>query len=94
MGDGNIRLKHVRAHTHMRAHQKQYNNRIPIQLKENSRALAREFGATLVSLDKRFASASTKREPAFWAPDGVHPSEAGNTLIAQAWLQAVGVRVR
>jgi lysophospholipase L1-like esterase len=58
------------------------------------RALAREFGATLVALDKRFTAASMKREPAFWAQDGVHPSEAGNTLIAQAWLQAVGVRVR
>lgn len=58
------------------------------------RALAREFGATLAPLDKRFKEASKKREPAFWAPDGVHPSEAGNTLIAQAWLQAVGVRVR
>ena len=26
--------------------------------------------------------------------DGVHPSEAGHTLIAQAWLEAVGVKVQ
>ncbi|MFO7166763.1 MAG: SGNH/GDSL hydrolase family protein [Chloroflexota bacterium] len=54
------------------------------------RDLAREFGALLVPLDGIFASASTRREPAFWAPDGVHPSQAGHALIAQAWLAAVG----
>jgi len=53
------------------------------------RKLAREFEATLVPLDGIFAQASTRREPAFWAPDGVHPTPAGHALIAQAWLRAV-----
>ena len=53
------------------------------------RELAREFGAILVPLDGVFAQASTRREPAFWAPDGVHPTPAGHALIAQAWLKAV-----
>ncbi len=57
-------------------------------------ALAKEFDAILVPLDRLFREASTKREPAFWAPDGVHPSPAGNALIAQAWLRVVGVQIR
>ncbi|MBA9084200.1 lysophospholipase L1-like esterase [Fontibacillus solani] len=54
------------------------------------RELAREFGAVLVPLDGLFAEASTKADPAFWTPDGVHPSPAGHGLIAEAWLKAVG----
>jgi acyl-CoA thioesterase I len=54
-----------------------------------ARALAREVGAHFVPLDGLFAAASTQREPAFWLPDGVHPSPAGHALIAQAWLRAV-----
>ncbi|MBN1582941.1 MAG: SGNH/GDSL hydrolase family protein [Anaerolineae bacterium] len=53
------------------------------------RKLAREFGAILVPLDGVFAQASTRREPEFWAPDGVHPTQAGHALIAQAWLRAI-----
>ncbi|MGC9452230.1 MAG: SGNH/GDSL hydrolase family protein [Oceanipulchritudo sp.] len=54
------------------------------------RHLAREYGATYVPLDGIFAAASTRQEPAFWAPDGVHPSPAGHALIARSWLEAVG----
>jgi len=31
-----------------------------------------------------------RREPVFWAMDGVHPLSAGHALIAQSWLKAVG----
>lgn len=54
------------------------------------RRLAREFGALLIPLDGLFAQAATRREAAFWAEDGVHPTPAGHALIAQAWLRAVG----
>ncbi|MNO37109.1 GDSL-like Lipase/Acylhydrolase [compost metagenome] len=54
------------------------------------RELAREFGAALVPLDGLFAQASTKAASAFWTPDGVHPSPAGHSLMAEAWLKAVG----
>jgi lysophospholipase L1-like esterase len=54
------------------------------------RRLAREFDALYVPLDGLFAAAATRREPAFWLPDGVHPTPAGHALIAQAWLKAVG----
>ena len=53
------------------------------------RALALEYRAALVPLDSLFAQAACRREPAFWAADGVHPSPAGHALIAQAWLEAV-----
>lgn len=55
-----------------------------------ARELAREYQAVFVPLDGEFAAVAVKREPAFWLPDGVHPSLAGHALIAQAWLQAVG----
>ncbi|MHC4592324.1 MAG: SGNH/GDSL hydrolase family protein [Planctomycetota bacterium] len=54
------------------------------------RKLAREFGALLVSLDGVFAEACARREPEFWAADGVHPSPAAHALIARVWLQTVG----
>jgi acyl-CoA thioesterase I len=54
------------------------------------RSLSREFGAIYVPLDGLFAAAATRHEPAFWAPDGVHPTAAGHALIAEAWLSAVG----
>jgi len=54
------------------------------------RELAREFEALYIPLDGLFATASAYRPPAFWAPDGVHPSAEGHALIAEAWLRAVG----
>lgn len=54
------------------------------------RSLAREFDALLVPLDGLFAAASTRKPPAYWAEDGVHPTPAGHALIAEAWLEAIG----
>jgi len=54
------------------------------------RRLAREFDAVYVPFDGAFAQAAALAEPAFWAPDGVHPSPAGHALMARTWLQAVG----
>jgi lysophospholipase L1-like esterase len=53
------------------------------------RELALEFNALLVPMDGLFAEAASRREPAFWAADGVHPSAAGHALIARAWLRTV-----
>ncbi|WP_314586276.1 SGNH/GDSL hydrolase family protein [Paenibacillus terrigena] len=53
------------------------------------RDLAAEFEAIYIPLDGIFAQHSTQTPPAYWAEDGVHPSVAGNGLIARAWLQAV-----
>jgi acyl-CoA thioesterase I len=53
------------------------------------RELAVEFNAKLIPFDGLFAQACTRREAAFWAPDGVHPSLPGHAFMAQAWLEAV-----
>ncbi|MHB0912894.1 MAG: SGNH/GDSL hydrolase family protein [Armatimonadota bacterium] len=54
------------------------------------RKLAAEYGAILVPLDTITREAAERREPSFWALDGVHPTPAGHALITQAWLRAVG----
>jgi acyl-CoA thioesterase I len=51
--------------------------------------LATEVGAVHLPLTRLFADACERAEPAWWAPDGVHPSAAGHGLIAEAWLDAV-----
>jgi lysophospholipase L1-like esterase len=55
-----------------------------------ARKLAIEFGAIYVPFDGLFAAVCTKREASFWAPDTVHPSDAGHALMAKAWIEAVG----
>jgi len=54
-----------------------------------ARRLARKYEALYVPMDGIFAAAAARREPAFWAPDGVHPTPAGHALIARSWLTAV-----
>ncbi|MFC7677889.1 SGNH/GDSL hydrolase family protein [Paenibacillus sp. GCM10028914] len=58
------------------------------------RELAAEFDALLVPLDGLFAAAAARREPAYWAPDGVHPSPAGHALIARAWMETMGIGLK
>ncbi len=55
------------------------------------RALAQEFGVTYLPMDGIFASAACHTGLSFWASDGVHPTNAGHSLIARTWLQAVGL---
>lgn len=52
------------------------------------RDLAIDYDAALVPLDGLFAAACSWRPAGFWAEDGVHPTEAGHRLIADAWLHA------
>ncbi len=58
------------------------------------RELAAEFDALLVPLDGLFAAAAARREPAYWTPDGVHPTPAGHALIAQAWMETMGIGLK
>jgi lysophospholipase L1-like esterase len=50
------------------------------------RRLAQEFGATLVAADGLMAQAASASSPQEWTTDGVHPTYAGNALLARAWL--------
>jgi len=53
------------------------------------RKLALEYGGAYVPLDGLFAAAQTKKEAAWWAYDGVHPTGAGHALIADAFMKTV-----
>ena len=55
-----------------------------------ARSLAEEFDAIYVPLDSLLAQAASRQPPAYWSEDGVHPTDAGHRLIAEAWLDAVG----
>jgi len=54
-----------------------------------ARSLAREFGAVYIPFDGLFAENCMKKEPAFWAADGVHPTQAGHAFMARTWLKTV-----
>ena len=54
-----------------------------------AKAVAQEFGAAFVPLQRLFDEASRQAPPAYWAADGVHPTAAGHQLIADAWLEAM-----
>ena len=53
------------------------------------RELAREFNTEFIPLDGIFARAAVKKEPKYWAEDGVHPTAAGHALIAENWLKII-----
>jgi lysophospholipase L1-like esterase len=51
------------------------------------RKLAKKYNTDLVPLDKIFHEACSLKSPEYWAPDGVHPSPEGHTLIAISWIK-------
>jgi lysophospholipase L1-like esterase len=53
------------------------------------RNLALEFADVYIPLDGLFASASCRQKPEYWSGDGIHPSDAGHMLIADAWLEGI-----
>lgn len=52
--------------------------------------LAREYKTLLLSAESLFAKASINIEPSFFSVDGVHPSDAGHSLLALEWLKTTG----
>jgi lysophospholipase L1-like esterase len=52
--------------------------------------LAVEFGAALVRTQAAFDEAMRHLPESFWSPDQIHVGAQGHTLLAQAWLRAVG----
>jgi lysophospholipase L1-like esterase len=54
-----------------------------------ARRVATEFHATFVPFQSMFDEACEKAPPAHWAGDGVHPSMAGASLMAETWLNVV-----
>lgn len=56
----------------------------------SAKKVAGIHGATFVPFHGIFAEASKIAPPEHWAKDGVHPSQFGSALMANAWLRAVG----
>ncbi|MEN1681479.1 MAG: SGNH/GDSL hydrolase family protein [Planctomycetota bacterium] len=55
-----------------------------------AKQIADDYADAWVPFQSVFDRALTVAPPATWAGDGVHPSQAGATLMASAWLRAVG----
>jgi acyl-CoA thioesterase-1 len=53
--------------------------------------LAREFGARFVPLHAIMSAAAEEHGAAAIAEDGVHPTDLGHRMIADAWLEAAGL---
>ena len=51
--------------------------------------LAEEFDAVFIPFQTIFDEAQKYAPGRYWTADGVHPSMAGNSLMAEAWLKAV-----
>lgn len=51
--------------------------------------IADEFDTIFIPLHTIFDKATKVAPPAYWAPDGVHPSMAGAKLISEAWMKYV-----
>lgn len=52
------------------------------------RRVSDKHGATFIPYQAVFDEALKVAPTSYWCPDGVHPSMAGNYLMAQAWLKA------
>lgn len=52
-----------------------------------SRKIAKQFDAVFIPYQKVFDEARKIAPTSYWCPDGVHPSMAGNYLMAKAWLE-------
>lgn len=57
--------------------------------REIAKKLAAEFGAVFIPYQSIFNEALNYAPGKYWTPDGVHPSMAGASLMAEAWLKAV-----
>lgn len=55
-----------------------------------ARRVAEGVGAVFVPFHSIFVEACKVAPPETWAGDGVHPSASGATIMASAWLKAVG----
>ena len=54
---------------------------------EAVRRIAEECSQTFLPLQKMFDEAALRAPASFWLGDGVHPTNAGHQLIADAWIK-------
>ncbi|TWT75062.1 SGNH/GDSL hydrolase family protein [Allorhodopirellula solitaria] len=61
------------------------------QRREAARRVASERSLEWVPFQEMFDEASKVTAPEYWAADGVHPTLAGHSLMAQTWRQTTGI---
>lgn len=59
------------------------------EYRQAARELADSFGAVFIPYQEIYAKAGKQAPGSYWTRDGVHPSVAGDALMAHAWLKAV-----
>ena len=59
-----------------------------------ARRVSDRFGATFIPYQSIFDQALDVAPTTYWCPDGVHPSMAGDYLMAHAWLDAFAKAVK
>ena len=57
--------------------------------RQAAKEVADKYQATFIPLQSYFDEAVKKAPPKYWSTDGVHPALAGQSLIAQAWLESI-----
>ena len=57
--------------------------------RQTAKEVADTYGAVFIPLQSIIERAESKAPGSYWTIDGVHPSVAGEGLIAQAWLETV-----
>jgi lysophospholipase L1-like esterase len=62
------------------------------RFRKAAKDIAAKSEAIFIPIQSIFDQAAEQAPPAYWAQDGVHPSMAGASLMAQAWVRAVGSR--
>lgn len=64
-----------------------FHREVPLRA-EATKRLAEEFGLPFLPLQEKFDKACESCPTSYWLKDGVHPTFAGHSLIADAWLEA------
>ena len=65
-----------------------------LALFESYHAKSSVSGIEWIDLQKVFLDKGKKPSMAYWVWDGIHPTYSGHELITQAWLKAMGKKVK
>jgi lysophospholipase L1-like esterase len=62
------------------------------EYRKSAKKLADEFKAVFVPFQAAFDAALKQAPARYWSPDGVHPDLPGRQLMANVWLESVGIK--
>lgn len=61
------------------------------EYRAHAKAVAEKFNAIFIPFQSIFDEAIKRAPASYWTYDGVHPSAAGDGLMASAWIRATGL---